>query len=112
MLRRGGWGVGVAAAAAGTAAASVVVMAPPHASAEPINPFQPAAVAPRAGPFEASSPRGLQANRPLHHRHRVVLGEWPIVSAIAAKDPRCVSVSLSLSVSRCVSLSLTVSLCL
>ena len=112
MLRRGGWGVGVAAAAAGTAAASVVVMAPPHASAEPINPFQPAAAAPRAGPFEASSPRGLQANRPLHHRHRVVLGEWPIVSAIAAKDPRCVSVSLSLAVSRCVSLSLTVSLCL
>ena len=82
-----GWRLGAAAAAAGTAAAGVAAATPNHALATPSEGQNPFSHDSATGAAHTGSCK-LQANRPLHHRHRVILGEWPIVSAIEAKDPR------------------------
>ena len=66
--------VGSAAAAAATGGCLAVTLA------EPTNPFQ-------HQPAMGGGP-GQQQNRVLFHKHRVILGEWPIISAFGANDRR------------------------
>ena len=73
----------------------------PHvAAAVRANSSPPGARAARAADSAAPSPmqtqpqrlqQRLQSNRVLASHHRVILGEWPIVSALDANDPRTAS---------------------
>jgi sugar phosphate isomerase/epimerase len=76
------------AAGAATLGALAVAAAPGLALGETSNPFHnDSSGSPQSSP-SGTVQQNQQGNRPLHHRHRVILGEWPIVSALIAKDPR------------------------
>jgi hypothetical protein len=83
-------GLGAVLAAAATAGA-VIGGAATAVAAEP-NPFDGVSAQFSApGHGSGGGRRSIRQNRVLAPRHRVILGEWPIISAFGANDPRAIT---------------------